>query len=275
MDAVRDGDRASSGRRRVAAALALALGAVTLGGAMLALTRDLPAGLTMVGALAAALVLVWQGAVRGGAARILAFGGSLLAVATALVVLAVSNQVLELVVLGTGAILAAAAVRVALLPRGRAGGAWAPVAPPRRPVLLINPRSGGGKAERLAIADVARARGINPVVLAPGGDLTALAAPPADPNDRPQMRVRDDPSHAPPAHRQAPSVSLLVPVSLESRRSFEAPAAGERLPRAALRSWRRPAFGWKTSLSSMTRTSSSGSCARAGRCASRLPCSRS
>jgi hypothetical protein len=35
-------------------------------------------------------------------------------------------------------------------------------------------------------------------------------------------------------HRQGPSVSLLVPVSLESRRSFEAPAAGERLLRAAL-----------------------------------------
>lgn len=142
---------------------------------MLALTRDPPAGLTMLGALAAALVLAWQGAVRRGAARILAFGGSLLAAATALVVLAVSKQVLELVVLGTGAILTAAAVRVAFLPHGRAGGAWAPVAPPRRPVLLINPRSGGGKAERLAIADVARARGIKSVVLAPGGDLAALA----------------------------------------------------------------------------------------------------
>ncbi len=41
-----------------------------------------------------------------------------------------------------------------------------PVEPARRPMLLINPTSGGGKAERARLADHARERGIEPVTLA-------------------------------------------------------------------------------------------------------------
>jgi diacylglycerol kinase family enzyme len=51
---------------------------------------------------------------------------------------------------------------------------WERVDPPRRPVLLINPRSGDGKAARVALADRARERGIEPVVLGPGDDLATL-----------------------------------------------------------------------------------------------------
>ena len=43
-----------------------------------------------------------------------------------------------------------------------------------RPVLFFNPRSGGGKAERFALADEARARGIEPIELKPGDDLETL-----------------------------------------------------------------------------------------------------
>jgi diacylglycerol kinase family enzyme len=42
-------------------------------------------------------------------------------------------------------------------------------------VLLINPHSGGGKAERFGLAQECRARGIEPVVLRPGEDVVALA----------------------------------------------------------------------------------------------------
>ena len=45
---------------------------------------------------------------------------------------------------------------------------------PHRPVLFFNPRSGGGKAERFALADEARARGIEPIELGPPWDLEAL-----------------------------------------------------------------------------------------------------
>jgi diacylglycerol kinase family enzyme len=49
------------------------------------------------------------------------------------------------------------------------------VGPAARPVLLMNPKSGGGKVERFHLAAEARRRGIEPVVLAPGDDLLALA----------------------------------------------------------------------------------------------------
>ena len=50
-----------------------------------------------------------------------------------------------------------------------------PVGPAARGVLLMNPRSGGGKAERFALAEECRRRGIEPVILEPGDDLLELA----------------------------------------------------------------------------------------------------
>ena len=52
---------------------------------------------------------------------------------------------------------------------------WRPADPPRRPVLFINPRSGDGKAARAALAERARDKGIEAVILDPGQDLAALA----------------------------------------------------------------------------------------------------
>ena len=45
---------------------------------------------------------------------------------------------------------------------------------PQRPVLFVNPRSGGGKAARAAVAERARERGIETVIFAPGQSLEAL-----------------------------------------------------------------------------------------------------
>ena len=52
---------------------------------------------------------------------------------------------------------------------------WRPAEPPRRPVLFVNPRSGGGQAARGGVAERARANGIEVVILTPGQDLAALA----------------------------------------------------------------------------------------------------
>jgi diacylglycerol kinase family enzyme len=48
--------------------------------------------------------------------------------------------------------------------------------PPTRPVLFLNPRSGGGKAARAGLAELARERGIDVVVLGAGDDLRTLVA---------------------------------------------------------------------------------------------------
>ncbi len=48
------------------------------------------------------------------------------------------------------------------------------VAPPRRPVLFVNPRSGDGRAERTGLVPAARERGLEVVVLEPGDDLETL-----------------------------------------------------------------------------------------------------
>ena len=53
---------------------------------------------------------------------------------------------------------------------------WRRVDPPSRPVLFVNPRSGGGKASRAALAENARDRGIRCVVLEPGAGARGARA---------------------------------------------------------------------------------------------------
>ena len=46
---------------------------------------------------------------------------------------------------------------------------------PEQAVLIMNPKSGGGKAERFQLAGECRQRGVEPVLLQPGDDLLQLA----------------------------------------------------------------------------------------------------
>ena len=50
-----------------------------------------------------------------------------------------------------------------------------PVTPPDHPVLLVNPLSGGGKAQRYDLVGECRSRGIETLLLHPGQDLSLLA----------------------------------------------------------------------------------------------------
>ncbi len=50
-----------------------------------------------------------------------------------------------------------------------------PRPPAKHPVLIMNPKSGGGKVEKFDLVAECRARGIEPVVLSMGDDLVALA----------------------------------------------------------------------------------------------------
>src|SRR5271165_5744985 len=60
--------------------------------------------------------------------------------------------------------------------RGRGEMTDPAISGPVRPVLFVNPRSGGGKAQRYDLVARCRARGIEPVVMKEGDDLTSLAA---------------------------------------------------------------------------------------------------
>jgi diacylglycerol kinase family enzyme len=53
---------------------------------------------------------------------------------------------------------------------------WRPVPPPQRPVLFVNPRSGGGRAVRAGVVEEARRLGVSVIVLDPGDRLEARVA---------------------------------------------------------------------------------------------------
>ena len=104
---------------------------------------------------------------------------AILALAAPLALVVAYGRLLQLLLLLALVAVAAAATRHALgrdltslksrpTPGTRVG-------PAVRPLLLMNPRSGGGKVERFHLVQEARRRGIEPVVLGPGDDLRQLA----------------------------------------------------------------------------------------------------
>jgi diacylglycerol kinase family enzyme len=167
-------------RRRLAAALALlalAASAVVVVVALWGQAWRLVAGLAL---LLVVTVAGWYAVTRRGVLRVAGIAGAAagLALFLVLVLTGDAHGLLVLVVLA----LAGASVgltRYALrrdrrsIRSTRAPGT--PVGPARHPVLIMNPKSGGGKATRFALADEARRRGIEPVVLEPGSDLLQLA----------------------------------------------------------------------------------------------------
>ena len=137
--------------------LALAVGCVGLGvgAAAYAVTR---AGIRRT--LAAVLAVL---ALAGAVVLIFAAAGGLLVI----------GMVVALILLGAVATRHALGRDIKSLKSSPTPGTA--VGPAARPVLLMNPKSGGGKVGRFNLVEEARRRGIEPVVLAPGDDLLALA----------------------------------------------------------------------------------------------------
>ena len=93
-----------------------------------------------------------------------------LALVAAVVVVVTGGSLVASVLVIAGLLLSLAAARATL-----AVHVALPRAPrPHQPVIFYNTRSGGGKAERFAVAKEARARGIEPIELKPGDDLETL-----------------------------------------------------------------------------------------------------
>jgi diacylglycerol kinase family enzyme len=166
---------------RIAAVIALLAPVAMAVLAAIALAGDVPVAVFAVALLLLCSAAIWTALTRRGPRR--AAGGALAALsAIGLIVLLAANWqgvvvfvalLLLLAVFGVAARYAlgrserTAAGRVAgrVVPAGAAGAA----------VLIINLKSGGGKAERFDLAAQARQRGVEPVVLQPGDDLLELA----------------------------------------------------------------------------------------------------
>jgi diacylglycerol kinase family enzyme len=155
--------------RRIAAIGALLLG---LGGFALAVVvavQEFPRGLIALVCVVVAASVAWYGVLRRGPVRVAGFCVGVLGVGAA-VVLLVSDRLFEELVVVAALVFSCACARAAFgfrahLPQARA---------PRRAVLVFNPKSGGGKAERFSVAAEARARGIEPVEFGPPWDLEGL-----------------------------------------------------------------------------------------------------
>jgi diacylglycerol kinase family enzyme len=87
-------------------------------------------------------------------------------------------------------------------------------------VLFVNPRSGGGKAGRFALAERARDRAIDVVVLAPGADLRALVAGAVERGADALGMAGGDGSLAVVAQAAAANALPFVPVPAGTRNHF-------------------------------------------------------
>jgi Diacylglycerol kinase catalytic domain len=141
-----------------------------LAAAIYALVASFPRGLILAALVIAAAVAGWHGLLRRGLPRVVGLGVAALLVVAAVVIVIADSGVLDLALIGAGALATVLTAKTAF-----AVSVPLPEAPdPDHPVLFFNPKSGGGKAERFKIADEARARGIEPIELTRGADLEQL-----------------------------------------------------------------------------------------------------
>lgn len=159
---------------RAAAWVALAAAAGVAVALVVLLVRDIVALGASIGALAVAAGAGWFALRRRGAARAAGATVALAALGACVAALVLRDVLDELAALAVAVAVFAVATRVAL--RGSAQ-ADRPARSGRkgRAVLLLNPRSGGGKVEQFDLVEEAKRRGIEPILLEKGDDLVALA----------------------------------------------------------------------------------------------------
>jgi len=174
--------RPSAGRRVAAGVslLALVAAAVLL---LAGVVVHLGAVLLALVCLLICVIAGWYVVSRRGFARAVAavvMVASLGGLATGLAFANLSLVALVLVIVVSAVSVASARYALRPNPARSAGSAadtahLSAAARPRRPVLVMNLKSGGGKAERFRLAEECERRGIEPVVLRPEDDLLRLA----------------------------------------------------------------------------------------------------
>lgn len=162
----------SPAARRAFALVALITGAAPPLLMVLLLLRDPLQLIVAVLLVACAVAAAWAALVRRGPRRIPPAAAAVIALAGT-AVLPDIRAYLWLPVVALLVALSAGATRAALGHRPADVGVR--VGPARHGVLLLNPRSGGGKVARFGLAAKARAIGVEAVELRPGDDLRRLA----------------------------------------------------------------------------------------------------
>ena len=165
--------------RRIAALVALGLYVVAFVGTFVALVQRPGLLIAAWASMTVASIAAWYVITRRRAARVIASLVAALAIVGLIVSLLISDSVLVLVlivvILGAADFTARYALRLDPASLRTSQPPGTSVDAPKRPVLLMNPKSGGGKVEKFNLVEEARQRGIEPVVLGPGDDLEALA----------------------------------------------------------------------------------------------------
>ncbi|ASR35284.1 hypothetical protein BAY61_10075 [Prauserella marina] len=155
-----------------AVAIATALAAL---GVTIAFIADSPVRVVLaVVLLAVAVSGSWAALVNRGARRLLACSVAVVTLLSLLALPGPRTYLVLMVVIGL-CLLSTAAARVALAGEVGSASPGARVPPAARGVLLLNPRSGGGKVERFRLDTTARERGVATVVMSAGDDVRALA----------------------------------------------------------------------------------------------------
>jgi len=152
------------------AVLALLAVPVLLILAVVSVVDKFPGAMVPVACVALAAPAGWYGLLHRGAARACGAAAAVIALVLAVVLLFMDGLALEAILLLAGLALLIGSSRTAL--RIHVSLPTAPA--PAHPVLFFNPKSGGGKATRLGLAQEASARNIEPIELAAGADLEEL-----------------------------------------------------------------------------------------------------
>ena len=167
---------------RLWAWLALMAAVAVVAALVLLVFRNWVTLLIVVAALGVAAAAAWEAVTRRGWVRAVAVVVAVAALAGAAIAFIARGAIGELVVfLVAGFVFGWAtqkAIRDSRLGRSAPAASRARTPQPRSAgdaVLLMNPKSGGGKVERFQLVAEARRRGIEPVLLGPRDDLRTLA----------------------------------------------------------------------------------------------------
>lgn len=161
-----------SGAQRGWAGLTLVVLVLFVAALVLAVVRNFPFGLLFGVLLIGGATTAYQAARRRSGARAVLAGAAVVILLAAVVVLVAKNMVLDLAVLTALLAGVAIAARQTFQPASE----LSEVDPPLRPVVIYNPKSGGGKAVSNNLAAEAAARGIEAIGLEPDDDLVQLVA---------------------------------------------------------------------------------------------------